>query len=169
VLLLAALTLHGIHPGPELMSGQLPLVFALIWSLFLSNWLTSAVGLVGSGQFARFTLVPAQVLVPVITVLIALAALAYRATFGDLVLTAAFGVFGYAMKAFGWPRVSFVIALVLASLFETNLQLTMGLQRAGRLDVLARPVFLALLLMLVATVGWSMWEQARRWRRQGRK
>jgi putative tricarboxylic transport membrane protein len=169
VLLLAALTLHGIHPGPELMSDQLPLVFALIWSLFLSNWLTSAVGLVGSGQFARFTLVPAQVLVPVITVLIALAALAYRATFGDLVLTAAFGVFGYAMKAFGWPRVSFVIALVLASLFETNLQLTMGLQRAGRLDVLARPVFLALLLMLVATVGWSIWEQARRWRREGRK
>jgi TctA family transporter len=166
VLLLAALTLHGIHPGPELVSGQLPLVFALIWSLFLSNWLTSIIGLAGAGQFARFTLVPAQILVPVITVLIALAALAYRATFGDLLLTAGFGVLGYAMKAFGWPRVSFVIALVLAALFETNLQLTMGLHRAGRLDLFGRPVFVVLLGMLVATAAWSTWHQRRRWQRR---
>ena len=39
VLLLAALTLHGIVPGPELLQSQLTLVFVLIWSLFFSNWL----------------------------------------------------------------------------------------------------------------------------------
>jgi TctA family transporter len=104
----------------------------------------------------------------VITVLIALAALAYRATFGDLLLTAGFGVLGYAMKAFGWPRVSFVIALVLAALFETNLQLTMGLHRAGRLDLFGRPVFVVLLGVLVATAAWSTWHHRRRWQRRSR-
>ena len=39
--LLAVLLLHGITPGRELMTQQLPLVFVVIWSLFLSNWLTS--------------------------------------------------------------------------------------------------------------------------------
>ena len=42
--LMVALLLHGLAPGRELMTDQLPLVFVLIWSLFLSNWVTSLVG-----------------------------------------------------------------------------------------------------------------------------
>ena len=43
--LMAALVLHGVAPGRELMTTGLPLVFALIWSVFLSNWVTSLLGL----------------------------------------------------------------------------------------------------------------------------
>ncbi len=154
VLLLAALTLHGITPGRELLEGQLPLVFVLVWSLFLSNWLTSIVGLAASRQFARFTVVPAQILVPVITVLVIIAAMAARGSPGDLLLTVGFGVAGYGMKVHGWPRVSFVIALVLASLFETNLILTLRLLELGRLDLFERPVFLVLFLLLCLTLAW---------------
>lgn len=154
VLLLAALTIHGITPGPELLQGQLTLVFVLIWSLFLSNWLTSGLGLAAAGQFARLTLVPAQILVPMITLLVVVAALAYRGSFGDLFLTAGFGLLGYGMKANGWPRVSFVIALVLASLFETNLHLTLRLHELGRLNPLERPVLLALVALLALTMAW---------------
>ncbi len=49
--LMAALLLHGLAPGRELMTDQLPLVFVLIWSLFLSNWITSLVG-VAAGRAA---------------------------------------------------------------------------------------------------------------------
>src|SRR5215213_10294939 len=49
VLLLAALSLHGLAPGRALLEIQLPLVFVLIWALFLSNWLTSLLGLAVSG------------------------------------------------------------------------------------------------------------------------
>jgi putative tricarboxylic transport membrane protein len=152
-LLLTALVLHGVTPGRELIENQLPLVFVLIWSLFLSNWLTSIIGLAIAPQLARFTVVPAQTLVPVITVVLILAAIAYRGSFEDLVVTAAFGVAGYAMKANGWPRVSFVIALVLASLFETNLFLTARLLELGRLEPLERPVALGLVALMVFTFG----------------
>ncbi len=144
VLLLAALTLHGIVPGPELLQNQLTLVFVLIWSLFFSNWLTSILGLATAGHFSRLTLVPAQIIVPIITLLVILAALAYRGSMGDLLLAGGFGVLGYAMKVHGWPRVSFVIALVLASLFETNLHLTLRLHALGRLSLLEQPVSLIL-------------------------
>ena len=162
VLLLTALTLHGVVPGRELLEGQLTLVFVLIWSLFVSNWLTSLLGLAASPQLARLTLVPAQVLVPFIVVLVMLAALAFRGSFDDVLLTAGFGLLGYWMKVHGWPRVSFVIALVLASLFETNLHLTLRLIELERLDPLQRPLALALLAMLIATHAWPFLKQARR-------
>jgi len=161
VMLLAALSLHGITPGPELVSNELTLVFVLIWSLLLANWLTSIFGLAASGQFARFTLVPARLLVPVIMVLVVLAALVYRASFGDLLVAVFFGALGYLMKRHGWPRVSFVLALVLASLFETNLQLTLRLWELGRFDPLARPFFLALTAMVVVTFIWAGIQQVR--------
>ncbi len=161
VLLLAALTIHGITPGRELLETQLTLVFVLIWSLFLSNWITSVLGLSVSGVFARLTLVPAQVLVPMITILVALAALAYRASFADLMITIGFGVFGWALKVRGWPRVAFVIAFVLASLFETNLLLTLRLVHLGRLHLLHRPILLGLLALLVLTFAWPLVIHAR--------
>jgi putative tricarboxylic transport membrane protein len=162
VLLLAALTLHGVVPGRELLESQLTLVFVLIWSLFLSNWLTSLLGLAVSRQLAGFTLVPAQSLVPFIFVLVVLAALAYRGSFEDVLLCAGFGLFGYWMKVHGWPRVAFVIALVLAALFETNLHLTVRLLELGRLDPLRRPLALVLLAMLLATHGWPLLQHVRR-------
>lgn len=162
VLLLAALTLHGIVPGRELLESQLTLVFVLIWSLFFSNWLTSVLGLAASRQLARFTLFPAQVLVPFIVVLVMLAALAYRGSFEDLLLAAGFGLLGYWMKVHGWPRVAFVIALVLASLYETNLHLTLRLWELDRLDPLQRPIAVVLFGMLLATYAWPLLQHVRR-------
>jgi TctA family transporter len=165
VLLLAALTLHGIVPGPELLQDQLTLVFVLIWSLFFSNWLTSVLGLATAGHFSRLTLVPAQIIVPIITLLVVLAALAYRGSMGDLLLAVGFGVLGYAMKVHGWPRVSFVIALVLAALFETNLHLTLRLHELDRLSLLDRPISLALFALLAATMAWPVINRALQRRR----
>jgi TctA family transporter len=162
VLLLAALTIHGITPGRELLEGQLTLVFVLIWSLFFSNWLTSLLGLAVSGRFARLTVVPAQVLVPLVTLLVVLAALAYRGSFADLVIVVAFGLLGYGLKAQGWPRVAFVIALVLAPLFETNLHLTLQLHEYGRLDLLHRPLLLVLIALLALTFAWPALQMGRR-------
>jgi len=162
VLLLAAMTLHGVVPGRELLEGQLTLVFVLVWSLFLSNWLTSIVGLSISGRLARFTLVPVQSLVPFIFLLVMLAALAYRGSFEDVLLCMGFGLFGYWMKVHGWPRVTFVIALVLAALFETNLHLTLRLIELGRLDPLQRPLALALLALLLTTHAWPLLGSLRR-------
>jgi putative tricarboxylic transport membrane protein len=153
-LLLTALLLHGVTPGRELLDSQLTLVFVLIWSLFISNWLTSIVGLAVTRPLARLTVVPVHLMVPVIVVVLVMAALAYAGNFADLAVTAAFGVVGFAMKAYGWPRVAFVIALVLAGVFEDNLFLSLRLFELGRLNPLDRPLALALAALMVVTVWW---------------
>jgi TctA family transporter len=146
-LLLAALVLHGLPPGKELMTSNLPLVFVLIWSLFLSNWMTSLLGVAVVNPLARLTLIRTQLLAPLIFVLAALGAFAYRERMEDVLVAFLFGIVGYYMKKYGWPRIPFVIAFVLGNLFETNLHITMRLSHLGRLAFWTRPMVVALVLL----------------------
>ena len=70
------MAVHGITPGRRLLETGLPLVFALIWSLFLSNWLTSLVGLAFARPAARLTMIPQSLLVSMILAWVAVAAIA---------------------------------------------------------------------------------------------
>ncbi|MGD2129213.1 MAG: tripartite tricarboxylate transporter permease [Lysobacterales bacterium] len=148
--LLGALTLHGMAPGREMLTDNLMLVFVLIWSLFLSNWITSLLGLALVNPIARLSTVRTARLIPFILALAVFGALQYRGLIGDAVCAVVFGVIGYLMKRFGWPRIPLVIALALAPMFETNLHLTLRLQELGRIDFWSRPL---VLLLLVLTLG----------------
>ena len=146
--LLGVLAIHGIRPGQELMNERLPLVFALVWALFLSNWLTSAVGLSIVKPLSRLTIVRTRRLVPPIMVLAMLGAFAFRGRVADVWVAGLFGVIGYLMKKHHWPRVAFVMALVLGPLFELNLNLTLDLQRLDRIDFWSRPSVIVLIVLI---------------------
>lgn len=151
--LLAALTLHGLVPGPELLRDQLPLAFALIWSLFFSNWLTSLLGVMMAPQLARVSLLHGSTLAPLILLMSVVGAYSQQARYSDVVIAFAFGLAGYFLKQAGWPLVPMVTALVLCPIFETNLNLTAALSSAGRLDLWSRPVAWVLMASLVVLFG----------------
>ncbi len=152
-LLLAMMTLHGLVPGKQLMTNQLDLVFALIWSLFFSNWMTSIVGVLAVGHLARLTVLRTQLLAPVIFSLAALGAFVYKNRIEDVMVAFGFGVTGYYFKKYGWPRIPLVMALVLGPLFETNLQITLQLQRFGRINFWTRPIVLVLGALTIVTLA----------------
>jgi TctA family transporter len=150
--LLGALTLHGLIPGREMLTTNLVLVFVLIWSLFLSNWITSLLGLALVNPMARLSTIRTARLVPVILVLAVLGALQYRGLMADVICAALFGLLGYLMKRLDWSRIPLVIALALAPLFETNLHLTLRLQELGRIDFWSRPVVLGLVMLTIVNL-----------------
>jgi putative tricarboxylic transport membrane protein len=158
--LLGVLAIHGIRPGRELMGDGLPLVFAMIWALFLSNWLTSALGLAAVKPVSRLTIVRTRRLIPPIVVLATLGALAFRGRVTDVWVAMLFGIVGYFMKKHDWPRVAFVMAFVLGPLFELNLNLTLDLHRLDRIDFWARPSVLVL-IGLIALTTLPRWVQRR--------
>jgi putative tricarboxylic transport membrane protein len=143
-MLLTVLTLHGVTPGREMLTTHADLMFVLIWSLFLSNWITSLLGMACVNPLARVTLIPAHRLVPFIVVIGTLAAYLYREQILDVVVAFIFGIVGFLLKRFDWPRIPFVIALILTPLFENYLNLTMQLQAIGRIDFWSRPGVLLL-------------------------
>ena len=151
-MLLSVLALHGIRPGAELMTEQLPLAFALIWSLFLSNWLTSILGLALVRPFSRLTIVRISRLAPAILALATLGAFAHLGRAADVMVALGFGVFGWLLNTFGWPRIAFVIAFVLGPLFEQNLQLTMTLHGLGRIHFWSRPSVVLIAGLIVLAV-----------------
>jgi TctA family transporter len=161
VLLLAVLTIHGIVPGRPMLEAHLPLTFALIWALFLSNWLTSIVGLAMTGGLARLSGLRTDIMAPVILALVALGAVAYRGQQMDLLVALAFGVAGYVLRRFGWPRIPFIIAFVLASMVEDNLLLSLRLAEIGRLSPWDRPLALGLAALVALTVAWMVYEKRR--------
>jgi TctA family transporter len=168
--LLGALTLHGLTPGRELLTDNLVLVFVLIWSLFLSNWITSLLGLALVNPMARLSTIRTSRMIPVILALAVLGALQYRGQLADAVCAVFFGLLGYLMKRLDWSRVPLVIALALAPLFETNLHLTLRLQELGRIDFWSRPVVIGLLLLTIGNLFLPAWlaglkSYRRGWRR----
>jgi putative tricarboxylic transport membrane protein len=149
--LLGVMMIHGIRPGQELLTEGLPLAFALIWALFLSNWITSIAGLSVVRPLSRLTVMKTRRLIPPIAVLAMLGAFAFRGRLADVWLAVLFGALGYLMKKYDWSRVAFVMALVLGPLFELNLQLTIDLQRFGRIDLWSRPSVLILTALIALT------------------
>ena len=150
--LLGALTLHGLSPGREMLTDNLVLVFALIWSLFLSNWITSLLGLALVNPMARLSTIRTTRLIPVILALAVLGALQFRGLMADVVCAALFGLLGYVMKRLHWSRIPMVIALALAPLFETNLHLTLRLQELDRIDFWSRPVVIGLVILTLGNL-----------------
>ncbi|MFC1863714.1 tripartite tricarboxylate transporter permease, partial [Thermodesulfobacteriota bacterium] len=144
-LLLLALTAHGLIPGKELMTDHLDLVFVLIWSLFLSNWITSILGIAIVNPLAHLTVIKTKLLSPVIFVFTTLGAYVYRERVEDIVLAFLFGFIGYYMKKYEWPRAPLVISLVLGTIFETNFHITLQLHQLGRINFWVRPIAMALL------------------------
>lgn len=161
-MLLTAFVLHGINPGRDLLTDQLPLVFVLIWSLFLSNWMTSLLGLAGVNWFARLTVVPKQILAPVVLVLVVLSAYAYRERPADAVLVLCFALAGLYFKKYNWPRAPFVIALVLGPYFENNLRVCLQLRDLGRLEIESHPIALALILLTAVSLAVPWWRSVKR-------
>lgn len=151
-MLLGALMVHGLVPGRQMLETDLALAFVLIWSLFLSNWLTSILGVVTVSPLARLTTVRTQLLLPVILILALGGAYAYKGRISDVLVACGFGLLGYAMKKKGWPRVPMVIALVLGPIFEQNFHLTLRLQELGRIDFWSRPITQGLLALTVVSL-----------------
>ncbi len=166
-LLLVVLTQHNLVPGRELMTNHIDLVFLLIYSLFLSNWLTSILGLAFVNPLARLTVIPTHLLTPPILLLASVGAFLYKGRIEDVVVAYVFGFLGYYMKKHGWPRVVLVTALVLGGLLETNFHISLRLIELDRVQFWTRPITVILVALTLITLARPIVGALRKNRRTG--
>ena len=117
---LGVLILHGIEPGPMLLLEEQEVVVSIILALTASTVLASLFGLMVTRQLSMITLVDVNVLVPTVVSVALVGTYALKGEFGDVVLAAVFGIVGYLMIRFDFPRITLVIALVLGELAERS-------------------------------------------------
>ena len=117
-LLLSAFLMHGLVPGPEMLTKHLDVTYSIIWTLTLSHVFGAVICLAASGLFARLATVRAGMLVPLVLMVIFLGAFEGSQSWGDLYSLVIFGTIGWVMKHLGWPRPPLILGFVLGGIFE---------------------------------------------------
>lgn len=124
-ILLSALVIKGLQPGPDMLSINLDLTFSMIWDIVFANILVAAALMLLTRQVSKIAFLPAHSIVPGVMVVLLMGAWVATSSMGDWWTCLAMGVLGYAMKQGGWPRPPLILALVLGGLIEYNFHLTM--------------------------------------------
>lgn len=163
--MIGALTLYNITPGPLLFQQQPDLVWGLIASMFIGNVILLILNIPMVGFFARMLHVPNWLLVPAIAAVSFVGVYAVHATTFDLVFMVVLGVIGWLLRKLGFPMVPLILGFVLGDMMEQNLRRALSISN-GSVDILfASPITWALwgLAALVIAVPLAM----RRRRRLG--
>ena len=161
-ILLGAFLIHGLVPGPDMLTKHLPLTLSMVWPIVLANIITVGASLVFINQLAKLTTIRAHLLIPFIVLLVFIGSYTANNSYGDLVAMLVFGALGYAMVAAGWPRAPFILGLVLGKLAENYLYISTTRYGAAWLG---RPVVVVLFLLAVLVIAYPF-VQARRSRRR---
>src|SRR5262252_850286 len=148
-ILLGAFLMHGLTPGPEMLTKHLDVTYTIVWSLTLAHVMGALICLSGSRWLARVSTVRPEILLPIVLALVFVAAYEGSHDWGDLYVLIGFGVVGWIMKRLGWPRPPMVLGIVIGGIFERYLYISTSLYGIGWLW---RPVVLAIL----ALVAWAL-------------
>ena len=118
--LIGALQLHDITPGPLLFETNPEIVYGIFASLIIANAVMLLMGIFGIRIFAKVVEVPASVLYPLIMAIALIGSFAVRNSFFDVGACFAFGVIGWIFKRYDYPVAPVVLGIVLGSLLEEN-------------------------------------------------
>ena len=148
-LILIAFISVGITPGSAMLTDQLPYTMAMIFVLVIANIFAASLAIGAAGQFAKLSLMPFYIIVPMTLVLCVSAAFAAHFVWWDILTFLVFSVLGYLMKVLDWPRPPLLVAVVLGGQLETYLWLSNA--RYGW-DWLAGPGVIAILILIILTL-----------------
>ncbi|EGP46479.1 tripartite tricarboxylate transporter permease [Achromobacter insuavis] len=150
--MMGALTLYNITPGPVLFDTKPELVWGLIASLFVANVLLFVMNVPMVRLFSKVLSVPGWLMVPGILCISYIGVYAINAGTFDLLLVTGIGALGYFLRKFGVPMAPLVLGVVLGNMMEQNLRRALSITD-GNLSVLfASPVAIALWTAAIAVV-----------------
>jgi TctA family transporter len=140
-ILLGAFLIQGLVPGPDMLTKNLSITYSMVWSIAIANIVGSGLCFLFSSQFAKIATLRYSLILPVVLCLIYVGAFQGTRQWGDLYSLLFFGVLGWAMKHFKWPRPPLVLGYILGGIFERYMFIS--IERYG-LDWLERPVVIGL-------------------------
>jgi putative tricarboxylic transport membrane protein len=120
--ILGALLVHGMRPGPLLFIQHTDVVYAVFIGMFFANLMFLGLGLGGAKVFSQILRVPTYVLSPIILVLCVVGTYALHNNMADVWIMLICGLVGYKMKEYGFAAAPIVLGLVLGELIEISLR-----------------------------------------------
>ena len=156
-LMVGAMTIHGIVPGPQVMTKQPDLFWGLIASMWVGNLMLVVINLPLVGLWVRLLRVPYRMLFPAILIFCAIGVYSINNAPADAIMVATFGLVGYWFVKHDFEPAPMLLGFVLGPLMEENLRRAMLIARGDPTTFVTRPIsggllFLAALLLVLAVM-----------------
>ena len=143
--LMGALLMLGLRPGPSMLDENLNMTFSFVWMIAIASVIATLILLGLIRYVVKLALMPGHLIVPGVVLFIFMGAWLGGASLGDWISCALFGVVGFLMKKGNWPRPPVVLALVLGGILEGYYQISVRVyQGVGWLN---RPIVIGLSLI----------------------
>jgi putative tricarboxylic transport membrane protein len=154
-LMLGAMMIHGIQPGPLLMKENPDMFWGLIASMYIGNGMLLVLNLPLIGLWVQVLKVRYEVLFPLILLFCLIGVFGVNNSIVEMWLMIGFGIFGYLMKKFDYEMAPLVLALILGPMFENALRQSLILFDGNFLSFFERPISAGLIavafLILLST------------------
>jgi putative tricarboxylic transport membrane protein len=158
-ILLSALTIHGVQPGPLLLKEHPEVFWGLVASMYVGNIILLILNLPLVGIFVNLLRIPYVWLMPIILVISVVGVYSVNFSVGDIWIMSISGVIGYFLRKFGYEMAPLLLALVLGDRLEENFRLALTMS-GGRYSTFADK---ASLIVLATTVSVLLVVQALAW------
>ncbi len=152
VIILAALTMHGILPGPMLFQSDALLVFTVFMGVFICNLMMLGVGVLSARHIAHLTRFRGSILAPMIIVFALVGSFAVRNSWFDVFSAFGIGLMGYGLRKLDIPLAPMVLGVILGPILERNLYQMIVLFGGHYIDLLTMPIFLIFMALSVLSV-----------------
>ena len=153
-ILLGALLMQGLKPGPDMLTSELHITFSMVWTIVIANILVAGLLMVWSRQVAKIAFLPGHLIVPGVILFVFLGAWLGSSSLGDWITCLTMGIVGFVMKRGGWPRPPLILALILGNIMENAFQISMG--GYDGYGWLTRPVVLIVIALIAITIFLSV-------------
>ena len=163
-IMMGALILHGIQPGPLLIVEFPDLVYGVFVAFFIAHFFMLGIQLYGIKAFVRLTRIPLYLLIPSILVLCSVGSFSIHNRFFDIWVLFIFGLLGYLLTKAKIPLAPMILGVILGPMAETNFRRALMTDPDLTL-FLTRPISLAFILMAVVSVLWPFYKKFREYRK----
>ncbi|HUG21636.1 tripartite tricarboxylate transporter permease [Piscinibacter sp.] len=154
--LLAAMIIHGIRPGPMIMIENPQFVYDVVAMMLFATIAILIYGLVLTRLLVQVLRVPQHIIVPIIFVLCTIGSFAIAGRLFDVYVMLGFGVLGYVLRHHGYPMAPLVLGIVLGELLEKNLRRALVLSDGDLTPFFTRPISGTFAALILGTIVWKL-------------
>jgi putative tricarboxylic transport membrane protein len=152
-LLLSALMVFGLQPGPMLFTKNQDFVWTIIGGMYVGNVILVILNLPLVGMWARIVYIPYKILAPIILGICFIGAYAIRDEMFDVWIAIVFGVVGYIAKKTDWPIPPLILGFILGPMFEGSLRPSLTKSEGSILIFFTQPISLGFIVLTFMLIG----------------
>ena len=161
-ILIGALLIHGLAPGPLLFVENGEFAYGVVFSFFWANIFNILIALIFIRLLVKVLSIPKTILMPTIAILCVIGSYALRNNFFDVYVMFGFGILGIIMRWLQMPIIPMLLAMVLGRQLEEHLRVSLIASKNDISIFFVSPFSVFFLLLAITSIAWSLWAEYKR-------